>query len=250
MTLRQQPVSVVELEPDAAGQECHDELVEAHALPLSLSDKASVEAGGHSDEDLAARVHGGDSSAYAIDSASSTCDTAAMPYVITTKTPEPGIPAGPWGHNVTRHVVATLDEAQRWVNNRREQDALNARPWPADVDSVIPWIATRCTVGPLPDGTVIEVERVEAMQLYRMAGLPLPDPSTLPTDIDSDAAYWRKMYEERIAIEDEGFAVLLAERDRLRDANHRLWGAIDDYLDDVIDIKGLRQVRDLEGGAV
>lgn len=70
--------SALKLEPDPAREQNHDELVEAHALPLSLGHEVGVEAGGHSDEDFAARVHGADSSAYAIDSASSTCDTASM----------------------------------------------------------------------------------------------------------------------------------------------------------------------------
>lgn len=39
--------------------------------------------------------------------------------------------------------------------------------------------------------------------------------------IDSDAGYWRKMYEERIAVEEEGFGALLAERDQLRDTIRR-----------------------------
>jgi hypothetical protein len=36
--------------------------------------------------------------------------------------------------------------------------------------------------------------------------------------IEQDAAYWRKMYEERLALQEDGFTILLADRDRLRTA--------------------------------
>lgn len=49
-----------------------------------------------------------------------------MPYIITTKTPEPGVPAGPWGHNITRRAVATLSEARRAAYNAAEAGAVRA----------------------------------------------------------------------------------------------------------------------------
>jgi len=41
-------------------------------------------------------------------------------------------------------------------------------------------------------------------------------PTELPVPIEDDAAYWRKMYEELLALQEDGFAVLLADRDRAR----------------------------------
>lgn len=79
-----------------------------------------------------------------------------MPYIITTTETRGVVTQRPMQATLRRHAAATLDEAQRRIDNHREQDALNARPWPADVDSELP--ASGATVGPLPDGTVIEVE--------------------------------------------------------------------------------------------
>jgi hypothetical protein len=39
-----------------------------------------------------------------------------------------------------------------------------------------------------------------------------------PVSIADDAAYWRKMYEERLALQEDGFTALLADRDCYRDA--------------------------------
>ena len=47
-----------------------------------------------------------------------------------------------------------------------------------------------------------------------------------PVPIEQDAAYWRKMYEERVAIEDQGFGVVLAERDALQAEVERLKGIV------------------------
>lgn len=49
--------SVVELEADAAGEQRHDEMVEADALGVRLSGELSVQGGGHSDEELSAGFH-------------------------------------------------------------------------------------------------------------------------------------------------------------------------------------------------
>jgi hypothetical protein len=39
-----------------------------------------------------------------------------------------------------------------------------------------------------------------------------------PRPLADDAAYWRQMYEERLLLQEDGFTVLLGERDRYRDA--------------------------------
>ena len=66
------------LERDAAGQQRHDELVEADALLRGSSCELVVQGGWHAYEDLAAGFHDADSIAYAIDNASSACDTTCM----------------------------------------------------------------------------------------------------------------------------------------------------------------------------
>lgn len=48
---------MIELEPDPAGQQRHDELVEANALLSGLGCELGVQAGRHSDEELAAGFH-------------------------------------------------------------------------------------------------------------------------------------------------------------------------------------------------
>lgn len=49
------------------------------------------------------------------------------------------------------------------------------------------------------------------------AGYTIVSPDEPPPPIEEDAAYWRKMYEERLALEEDGFTALLAERDRYRE---------------------------------
>lgn len=96
-----------------------------------------------------------------------------MPYVITTTTPDPCVAySTPRKPLVTRRAVATLDEAQRLVDNRREQDALNARPWSVAVRGLLN--KGGGTIGPLPDGTVIEVEQITWPALALSAGLSYP----------------------------------------------------------------------------
>lgn len=62
---------------------------------------------------------------------------------------------------ITRHAVATLEEAREHTRGIigdtycRTGDALDAE-WCAALDAELPG-----TVGPLPDGTVIQVERVD-----------------------------------------------------------------------------------------
>ena len=83
-----------------------------------------------------------------------------MPYIITT-TPDP-IYAGraqSFDAFPTRTAVATLDEA------REIMDPLDVRP----AETAIA-LTNDGTVGPLPDGTVIEVRQASWFELRRMTG--------------------------------------------------------------------------------
>lgn len=50
------------------------------------------------------------------------------------------------------------------------------------------------------------------------AGYTIVSPDDPPPPIEEDAAYWRQMYEERLALQEDGFTALLADRDRCREA--------------------------------
>lgn len=69
---------MIQLEPDPAGKQRHDELVEADALGRGRSDELLVKAGGAPNEDAAVGGHAADSSAYAIDTSDSACDITPM----------------------------------------------------------------------------------------------------------------------------------------------------------------------------
>jgi hypothetical protein len=117
-----------------------------------------------------------------------------MPYIITTTTPDPantkdygrfgdpvpnaptamGAVRGCWPPRVTRTAVATLDEARKHITRNAPQDL---RKRVAALDQ------SGGTVGPLPDGTVIEVRPVMHVELAREAGLGRRD-----TPMMSDAA--------------------------------------------------------------
>lgn len=68
------------------------------------------------------------------------------------------------------------------------------------------------------------------------------------TDIDHDASYWRKMYEERMVLEEDGFGALLADRDRHRDENARLVSMLRECQSALTGPASLRQrIEDLIG---
>lgn len=102
-----------------------------------------------------------------------------MPYIITN--------AVPWGENLgarnkyaitSRRAVATLDEAR--ADLLTELGDRNAIAGPEDdlCGAVLDLSeASGGTVGPLPDGTVIEVKRVDAGELEMTL-----DPSAVPFD--------------------------------------------------------------------
>ena len=79
-----------------------------------------------------------------------------MPYIITTATPLRGEPVGEPLDRITRTAVATLDEAQVAVDRLVEEHGGSID----EHDDLRTDTATGLTVGPLPDGTVIEVRRV------------------------------------------------------------------------------------------
>lgn len=92
-----------------------------------------------------------------------------MPYIVTTSRKYHPLAAdSPENVHHTRHAVATLDEMNAAVRDACTIDG--HKHWKA------PEIYNRClddggTVGPLPDGTVIEVEHVSNSALGYCAGL-------------------------------------------------------------------------------
>lgn len=139
-----------------------------------------------------------------------------MPYIVTVKRARPtrcpfcGGPVSAsddyycaelcgWdGERASRRAVATLDEAQNIaqeaidngppISSKREWDA-----WDALYDNVVVLEEPGGTIGPLPDGTLIEVERVDWVDLSRSSaiGEQFVDTRRSPTDIGKDiiAAY-------------------------------------------------------------
>jgi len=102
-----------------------------------------------------------------------------MPYIVTTKAPtEPDAYGrfkdaqadgriGP----LSRRAVATLDQARAYASEQVVQrsyraDDFNARAWGDLEQSAIDIAEHGGTIGPLPDGTVIEVEQVREAALY------------------------------------------------------------------------------------
>jgi hypothetical protein len=93
-----------------------------------------------------------------------------MPYVVTTKRPRPQ--EGGCGEIlavVSRRAGGTLEEAQAEAHR-----IVNAQPHrlsdPLWNNAIEAWPKSGGTVGPLPDGTVIEVEPVEWYWLYDKSG--------------------------------------------------------------------------------
>lgn len=87
-----------------------------------------------------------------------------MPYIITTDSPDERLALR--GTGITRRAVATLDEARARIRNIVVE---SGRPGGTTADPITP---TGGTVGPLPDGTVIEVRAVTPYELWREAGRP------------------------------------------------------------------------------
>jgi hypothetical protein len=106
-----------------------------------------------------------------------------MPYIITTLHPwadanEPARRAR------TRTAVATLEEAQDIVTEDLQHFDFDAFPDHPLADGIPALPESGGTVGPLPDGTVIEVERVARFELGFSAGLIAADHPQLWNDSD------------------------------------------------------------------
>lgn len=108
-----------------------------------------------------------------------------MPYVITTKTPAVTVSDEACMRVLSRHAVATLEEARAAI--LADLGDMNAIGGPEDelVGNVLDISESGGTVGPLPDGTVIEVEQIGWATLWQDVR---PDPPT-------DSPLWS---EERI----------------------------------------------------
>ncbi len=105
-----------------------------------------------------------------------------MPYIVTSTKPEMAdtlVPGQPWPRSVSRRAVATLDEARyaaaeagrqavdrQWVEGEHLRATLAAMELPEHGG----------TIGPLPGGTVIEVEQVTVFELWESAGRPCGAP--------------------------------------------------------------------------
>lgn len=102
-----------------------------------------------------------------------------MPYIITTRT---RVPLGEgFAEGLSRQAVATLDEALEAAYDRMQVEggapAIRSRETYEQL--VDQWEAideSGGTVGPLPDGTVIEVEQVSWNTLAVEAGFDSADP--------------------------------------------------------------------------
>jgi hypothetical protein len=100
-----------------------------------------------------------------------------VPFIVTTKRPEPTYPKGEERavnvlHPVSRRAVATLEDAQAYVSGlvsgmTTSADNHGARKTAADQLWSMP--ESGGSVGPLPDGTVIEVECTTWASLDRAA---------------------------------------------------------------------------------
>ncbi len=91
------------------------------------------------------------------------------PYIVTVKRPREVRALQPSSVAVSRHTVATLEEARDYIVEETSRSALDRHEDPSfdEVDIVVGAIKALTdtlaesggTVGPLPDGTLIDVER-------------------------------------------------------------------------------------------
>lgn len=85
-----------------------------------------------------------------------------MPYVITTRT-EGRQPGREFDARYSRRAVATLDEVKRYAHSAASELGYS-KPEHHDAIEALP--ESGGTVGPLPDGTTIEVEAVTRQWLW------------------------------------------------------------------------------------
>lgn len=115
-----------------------------------------------------------------------------MPYTIITKTPPTTgamaccastIAAGTCGHMLeqSRVAVATIEDVREWVRGEIEErdSGTSDAEWS---DVLVDLTDTRSTIGPMPDGTVIDVQSVTWAELM---GELLDADSRPPADIEN-----------------------------------------------------------------
>jgi len=88
-----------------------------------------------------------------------------MPYVITTRRESGRMTDNGWKYDDTRVAVATLEDARL----RIAEDHANYMP---RLQTATRLSESGGTIGPLPDGTIIEVKPVSLDALWEMAGSP------------------------------------------------------------------------------
>jgi hypothetical protein len=94
------------------------------------------------------------------------------PYIVTTKRPtEPDAIVRPERiASVSRRAVATLEEARRYALTVADEH--EGEMWSPAMLAAVYEFGGEGTVGPLPDGTVIEVEQATWRMLWEQSGLP------------------------------------------------------------------------------
>lgn len=121
-----------------------------------------------------------------------------MPYIITTHTPDEAM-AGTWyDQRITRRAVATLDQARDYLHERIGESYATL-PLDADwnqthyaADAHADCVAdgtSRLPVGPLPDGTVIEVTPISLQRLFDEMRHAMMLPSEAATEAELIDAY-------------------------------------------------------------
>lgn len=104
------------------------------------------------------------------------------PYIVIKTTPAPGIAGAGFGGDsgaaVSRRAVATLEDARRVAELQcmTVLDARSSEPWTPILDQAISIPEVGGTVGPLPDGMTVRVERVSRHDLWVGAGRPKTRP--------------------------------------------------------------------------
>lgn len=88
------------------------------------------------------------------------------PYIITTKRSAHGFSRS---DSVERRAVATLGEARRWVTRSISDSGRKAGS--TDYVTAATMGPGGCSLGPLPDGRVVEVERKALVEVAYLAGM-------------------------------------------------------------------------------
>jgi hypothetical protein len=94
-----------------------------------------------------------------------------MPYIIETKTPARDRILGKQWHHVDYTAVATLDEARSHAGALCDHWNADYQPFEREARRLP---ESGGTIGPLPDGTVIEVRQVSRNELSAEGGYPTP----------------------------------------------------------------------------